>query len=108
MIEEMIDNIIKAEEKAQAIIKDSVNKSNDIVSNAKKQAQAMIEKAKDEQYQVEQEAIAKGEAEGQKLHKKNLAKAQKQVEDMPKLLDSKQQQISECIIQGLKEKYGIM
>ena len=45
MIEEMIDNIIAAEDKAQNIIKESVNKSNEIVNNAQKQAFQIVEKA---------------------------------------------------------------
>lgn len=105
MIEEMIDNIISAEDKAQEIIKDSVNKSNDIVNAAQKQAKEMIEKAKDDEYELEQKAVAKGESEGAKRHKANLAKAQKQVDAMPELLQNKKQEIVDCIIQGLKSKY---
>ena len=104
MIEEMIDNIIAAEDKAQEIIKNSVNKSNDIVNNAQKQAKEMIEKAKDDEYALEQKAIEKGEAEGAKRHKANMAKAQKQADAMNELLENKKQEIVDCIIQGLKSK----
>ena len=50
MIEEMIDNILQAEDKAQEIVKASVNESNDIVNEAKVKASAMLVSAKDEQY----------------------------------------------------------
>ena len=57
MIEEMIDSIIEAEDKAQEIVKASVNESNNIVSEAKIRAQAMIIAAKDDQYAKEQSAM---------------------------------------------------
>ncbi len=106
MIEEMIDNIIAAEDKAQNIIKESVNKSNEIVNNAQKQAVQIVEKAKDDQYESEQKAIAKGESEGQKRHKANIANAQKQAEEMPLALQAKKKEVTDCIIQELKSRYG--
>lgn len=106
MIEEMIDNIISAEEKAQTIIKESVNKSNEIVNNAHKQAAALVEKAKDDEYESEQKAIAKGERDGEKRHSANLAKAQKQAEEMPLALQEKRKEVADCIIKELKSRYG--
>ena len=106
MIEEMIDNIISAEEKAQTIIKESVNKSNEIVNDAHKQAAQLVEKAKDAQYESEQKAISKGEKDGEKRHTANLAKARKQAEEMPLAFETKKKEVTDCIIKELKSRYG--
>ena len=107
MIEEMIDSIIQAEDKAQELVKASVNESNNIVSEAKIKADAMIVSAKDEQYAKEQEAIAAGEKKGQELRAAQLEEAQKQADAMIATLEKNKKKVTASIIKELKGKYGI-
>ena len=107
MIEEMIDSIIQAEDKAQELVKASVNESNNIVSEAKIKADAMIVSAKDEQYVKEQEAIAAGEKKGQELKQAQLDEAQKQADAMIATLEKNKKKVTASIIKELKGKYGI-
>lgn len=107
MIEEMIDSIIQAEDKAQEIVKASVNESNNIVSEAKVKADAMILNAKDEQYAKEQESIEAGEKEGAQLRQTQLEEAQKQAQSMSATLDKNKKKVLTSIIKELKGKYGI-
>ena len=107
MIEEMIDSIIQAEDKAQELVKASVNESNNIVSEAKIKADAMIVSAKDEQYAKEQEAIAAGEKKGQELRQAQLDEAQKQADAMIATLEKNKKKVTASIIKELKGKYGI-
>ena len=107
MIEEMIDSIIQAEDKAQELVKASVNESNNIVNEAKIKAQAMIVSAKDEQYAKEQEAVEAGEKKGQELRAAQLEEAQKQADAMTATLDKNKKKVMTSIIKELKGKYGI-
>ena len=107
MIEEMIDSIIQAEDKAQELVKASVNESNNIVNEAKIKAQAMIVSAKDEQYAKEQEAVEAGEKKGQELRAAQLEEAQKQPDAMNATLDKNKKKVMTSIIKELKGKYGI-
>lgn len=107
MIEEMIDSIIQAEDKAQELVKASVNESNNIVSEAKIKATAMIVSAKDEQFAKEQEAIEAGEKKGQELRNAQLEEAQKQADAMTVALEKNKKEVTASIIKELKGKYGI-
>ena len=107
MIEEMIDSIIEAEDKAQDIIKASVNESNNIVSEAKVKAAAMILSAKDEQYAKEQAAIEAGENQGEQMRTAQLQEAQKQADAMTATLEKNKKKVTASIIKELKGKYGI-
>lgn len=107
MIEEMIDSIIEAEDKAQEIVKASVNESNDIVNEAKIKADAMIVSAKDEQYAKEQAAIEAGEKKGSELRAAQLEEAQKQADAMIDALEKNKKKVTASIIKELKGKYGI-
>ena len=107
MIEEMIDSILDAEDKAKDIIKDSVSKANDIVSDAKKQAKEMFEKAKDSQFAKEKEATEKGLSDGEKARAEQIASVQKQIEELSKISDDKKKQVYSEIKLELKAKYGI-
>lgn len=107
MIEEMIDSIIEAEDKAQEIVKASVNESNNIVSEAKVKADAMIVNAKDEQYSKEQSAIEAGEKKGAELRQAQLEEAKKQAEAMINALEKNKKKVTASIIKELKGKYGI-
>ena len=107
MIEEMIDSIIQAEDKAQELVKASVNESNNIVSEAKIKAAAMIVSAKDEQFAKEQEAIEAGEKKGQELRQAQLEEAQKQADAMTATLEKNKKKVTASIIKELKGKYGI-
>ena len=107
MIEEMIDSILQAEDKAQEIVKASVNESNDIVNEAKVKASAMVLNAKDEQYAKEQEAIQAGEKKGQEERLAQLEEAQKQAEAMTATLEKNKKKVLTSIIKELKGKYGV-
>ena len=107
MIEEMIDSILDAEDKAKEIIKESVGKSNEIVSDAKKQAKLMYEKAKDEQFAKEKEATEKGLADGEKARVAQLSETRNQIEAMDKISDDKKKKVYSEIKKELKAKYGI-
>lgn len=107
MIEEMIDSIIEAEDKAQEIVKASVNESNNIVSEAKVKANAMILSAKDEQYAKEQRAVEDGENKGAELRSAQLEEAQKQADAMIATLEKNKKKVTASIIKELKGKYGI-
>ncbi|MDE6275128.1 MAG: hypothetical protein K2M75_01175 [Clostridia bacterium] len=107
MIEEMIDSIIEAEDKAQEIVKASVNESNNIVSEAKVKVEAMVVGAKDEQYAKEQSAIEAGEKKGAELRAIQLEEAQKQADAMIAALEKNSKKVITSIIKELKGKYGI-
>ena len=107
MIEEMIDSIIEAEDKAQEIVKASVNESNNIVSEAKVKANSMVLSAKDEQYAKEQAAIEAGESKGEELRVAQLEEAQKQADAMIATLEKNKKKVTASIIKELKGKYGI-
>ena len=107
MIEEMIDSIIEAEDKAQEIVKASVNESNNIVSEAKVKASAMILSAKDEQYAKEQHAVEAGENKGAEMRSAQLEEAQKQADAMIATLEKNKKKVTASIIKELKGKYGI-
>ncbi|MDE5911085.1 MAG: hypothetical protein K2H24_01995 [Clostridia bacterium] len=107
MIEEMIDSIIEAEDKAQEIVKASVNESNNIVNEAKVKADAMILSAKDEQYAKEQLAVEAGEKKGAELRAAQLQDAQKQADEMISALEKNKKKVTASIIKELKGKYGI-
>ena len=107
MIEEMIDSILQAEDKAQEIVKASVNESNDIVNEAKVKASAMVANAKEEQYAKEQAAIEAGEKKGQEERQAQLEEAQKQAEAMTSTLERNKKKVLTSIIKELKGKYGI-
>ena len=107
MIEEMIDSIIEAEDKAQEIVKASVNESNNIVNEAKVKADAMIVNAKDEQYAKEQSSIEAGEKKGAELRLNQLEEAQKQADAMTATLEKNKKKVTASIIKELKGKYGI-
>ncbi|MDE6614166.1 MAG: hypothetical protein K2K24_01520 [Clostridia bacterium] len=107
MIEEMIDSILDAEDKAKEIIKESVGKSNDIVSDAKKQAKINYEKAKDEQFAKEKEATQKGLADGEKSRIAQLADVQVQIAELGKISDDKRKKVYSEIKKELKAKYGV-
>ncbi|MDE7209475.1 MAG: hypothetical protein K2O31_06285 [Clostridia bacterium] len=107
MIEEMIDSIIEAEDKAQEIVKASVNESNNIVNEAKVKADAMIVSAKDEQYAKEQLSVEAGEKKGAELRAAQLQDAQKQADEMISALEKNKKKVTASIIKELKGKYGI-
>lgn len=107
MIEEMIDSIIQAEDKAQEIVKASVSQANNIVNEAKKQAEKMLVDAKDSQYSAEQSAVAKGERESAELREKQLAEAKSQAKAYEAALEKNKKKVADCIIKELKGRYGI-
>lgn len=107
MIEEMIGSIIEAEDKAQEIVKASVNESNNIVNEAKVKADAMILSAKDAQYAKEQSAVEAGEKKGAELRIAQLEDAQKQADEMISALEKNKKKVTASIIKELKGKYGI-
>ncbi len=107
MIEEMIDSIIEAEDKAQEIVKASVNESNNIVNEAKINADAMVVSAKDEQYAKEQSAVEAGEKKGAELRPSQLEGARKQADEMISALEKNKKKVTASIIKELKGKYGI-
>ena len=107
MIEEMIDSIIEAEDKAQEIVKASVNESNNIVSEAKVKAAALVASAKDDQYAKEQSAIEAGENKGAEMRAAQLKEAQEQADAMIATLEKNKKKVTTSIIKELKGKYGI-
>ena len=107
MIEEMIDSIIEAEDKAQEIVKASVNESNNIVNEAKIKADAMVVSAKDEQYAKERSAVEAGEKKGAELRFSQLEDARKQADEMISALEKNKKKVTASIIKELKGKYGI-
>ena len=82
MIEEMIDSIIEAEDKAQEIVKASVNGA-------------------------KQAAIEAGEKKGSELRAAQLEEAQKQADAMIDALEKNKKKVTASIIKELKGKYGI-
>ena len=106
MIEEMIDSILDAEDRAKEIVKDSVAKSNDIVSDAKKQAKVMFEQAKDAQFAKEKQATEKGLADGEKSRASQLAEVQSQIDGLNGISEDKKKQVYTLIMSELKAKYG--
>ena len=107
MIEEMIDSIIEADDKAQEIVKASVNESNNIVNEAKINADAMVVSAKDEQYAKDQSAVEAGEKKGAELRFSQLEGARKQADEMISALEKNKKKVTASIIKELKGKYGI-
>lgn len=107
MIEEMIGSILQAEDEAQEIIKVSVAKSNDIVNEAKKQAEKLLIRVKDEQYAKEQNAVERGEKEGEELRKTQLEEAQNTAESLSSSLEKNKKKVIDCIVKELKGKYGV-
>ena len=107
MIEEMIGSIIQAEDEAQEIVKASVAQSNDIVNNAKKQAEEILISVKDGQYEKEQSALTRGAKEGEDLRKTQLEEAQKVAKTMDSELDKNRKKVIDCILKELKGKYGV-
>lgn len=107
MIEEMIDSILAAEDKAKEIVRDSVNASNDIVSEAKKQAAAIYDGAKDAQYAKEREYTAKGEADGEAARIARIDETRAQIEKMRDIPAKKKEQVYTAIMKELKAKYGV-
>ncbi len=107
MIEEMIDSIIAAEDKAKEIVKQSVGKSNEIVSEAQKKAKEMVDGAKDMQFKKEADATKKGLEDGEKARQIQLEETQKQIAKLGEISEAKKKKVYTEIMKELKGKYGV-
>ena len=107
MIEEMIDSIIQAEDRASEIIKASVNESNNIVNEAKKKAEEIVLRAKDDQLAKENAAIQSGENKVVELRTAQLEDARKYADTLDGESEKNKKKVTEIIIKELKEKYGV-
>lgn len=106
MIEEVINSIVSAEEKAEKIEKEAKQKAKDMILAAEQEAQDIIKE--------EEESIAfdikKAEEDAQVIIEKNnkiiLDKASKETLRMRDNCFEKMVKSKDIIIRGLLEKYG--
>lgn len=106
MVEEVINNIIEAEEKAEAIVKESQVRSKEIIAKAKEDAAILVESEKKriqlELIQKENEAFAEAGTAANKA----IAECEKQSEEMEAKAKKNVDKAVDYIIGSMTKKYG--
>lgn len=106
MIEEVINSIVSAEEKADNIEKEARHKARDIITKAEQEAQEIIKKEE----KAVAEDIKKAEEDAEVIIEKNnktiLDKASKETLRMRDNCFEKMVEAKDVIMRGLLEKYG--
>jgi len=106
MIEEVINNIIEAEQKADDIIKESQIKSKEMIANAKEQAAVLVDSEKKrillENAKKENEAQAKAEEDA----RGEVEACEKQANDMVAKAKKNSDKAIKFIIGEMTTKYG--
>ncbi len=106
MVEEVINNIIEAEEKADNIIKESQVRSKEIIAKAKDDAASLLDSEKKRiQLEVLQKAnVAQAGAEN--AARKAVEECTQKADDMAKDAIKNKEKAIEFIIGSMNEKYA--
>ena len=106
MVEEVINNIIEAEEKAEAIVKESQLRAKEIVAKAKEDATILVESEKKKVQlalaQKENEAFSQAGTAANKA----IADCEAQAEEMAKKAQKNIDKAVEYIVGSMTQKYG--
>ena len=106
MVEEVINNIIEAEDKAEAIIKESQVRSKEIVAKAKEDAATLIESEKKKVQLAIAQKTNEAFSEAGIAAQKAIEESEKQAEEITKAAQKNVDKAIEFIIGSMTQKYG--
>lgn len=106
MIEQLIENIVEAENQAEDIVKGSVIQAKQIVAAAQEQAKTMIEQAKVTVKQNLVDATNQAGVKAEKLYIKTIEDGKVDAEQMVIDAQKNQKKAVDYIIRSYKAKYG--
>ncbi len=106
MVEEVINNIIEAEEKAEAIIKESQVRSKEIIAKAKDDAAVLVENEKKKVQLTIAQKTKEAFSEAGLAAQKAIEESEKQAADISKASQKNVDKAIEFIIGSMTQKYG--
>ena len=106
MVEEVINNIIEAEEKADSIIKESQVRSKEIIAKAKDDAATLVESEKKKVQLTIAQKSNEAFSEAALAAQKAIEESEKQAADISKASQKNVDKAIEFIIGSMTQKYG--
>ena len=106
MVEEVINNIIEAEEKAEAIQKESQVRSKEIIAKAKEDAANLIESEKKKVQLAVAQKTNEASSEAAIAAQKAISDSEKEAEEMAKKAQKNVDKAIEFVIGSMTQKYG--
>ena len=106
MVEEVINNIIEAEEKAEAIQKESQVRSKEIIAKAKEDAAILVESEKKKVQLAIAQKMNEAFSEAGIEAKQSFEESEKQAEEITKKAEKNVNKAIEFVIGSMTQKYG--
>lgn len=106
MIQEVIDSIVEAENRAETMVKDAVAAAKDEVAKASSQAEEKVAQAKLRAKAIEKENALNAQKTAQEEYKKALCENEKKITSLAKQTQNNKDKAIEVIIGRIEEKYA--
>ena len=98
---EVINSILEAESKAEEIIQEAVNKSNEVLIKAEREGETYKSNAIDDFKMKKKQCIKNKEAESEKLYSKRLSKAKSDSDKISEQAESKINELVNNLVSGI-------
>ena len=107
MIEEVIDNIIQAEKRADEMVKQAQSQSKEMIANAKDVSIAMLEDEKKRTKNDVDAIVNKAILSSEEKSRKDLEKCEEQAKELESIAKKNQDKAVDFIIRSINTKYDM-